>query len=67
MPVNPTKFNNLEEYGICRMAKITGFKRSSIILQHSYDAQNKSKYDLRPSPFNLQGDEYAPLINYKRS
>lgn len=54
--VNPTKFNNLEEYAeYVEWQRSQGLTCPVLFLQHSYDAQNKSKYDLRPSPFNLQG------------
>lgn len=54
--INPTKFNNLEEYAeYVEWQRSQGLTCPVLFLQHSYDAQNKSKYDLRPSPFNLQG------------
>ena len=54
--VNPTKFNNLEEYTeYVEWQRSQGLTCPVLFLQHSYDAQNNSKYDLRPSPFNLQG------------
>ena len=54
--VNPLKFNNLEEYTeYVEWQRSKGLSCPVLFLQHSYDAQNNSKYDLRPSPFNLEG------------
>tara|TARA_B100000424_G_scaffold95981_2_gene72161 strand:+ start:8738 stop:9391 length:654 start_codon:yes stop_codon:yes gene_type:complete len=54
--VNPIKFNNLEDY-----VEFIDWQRSQnincpvLFLQHSYDAQGKSVYQIRPSPTELGG------------
>lgn len=54
--VNPLRFKNLEEY-----VQFTEWQRSQgincpvLFLQHSYDAQGKNVYKVRPDPNNLKG------------
>jgi len=54
--VNPVVFKNLEDY-----VEFLDWQRSQnincpvLFLQHSYDAQGKPVYNVRPSPTELQG------------
>jgi hypothetical protein len=54
--VNPLKFNNLEEYvEFTDWQRGQGIRCPILYLQHSFDAQGKPVYKIRPSPLNLQG------------
>jgi len=54
--VNPIKFNNLEEYvEFTDWQRGQGIRCPILYLQHSFDAQGKPVYKIRPSPLNLQG------------
>jgi hypothetical protein len=54
--VNPLKFNNLEEYvEFTDWQRGQGIRCPVLYLQHSFDAQGKPVYKIRPSPLNLQG------------
>lgn len=62
--VNPIKFNNLEEY-----VEFLDWQRSQnincpvLFLQHSYNAQGKPVYSIRPSPTDPQGG-LPPTLTY---
>ena len=62
--VNPVVFNNLEDY-----VEFLDWQRSQnincpvLFLQHSYDAQGKPVYHVRPSPTDLQGG-LPPILTY---
>ena len=54
--VNPLKFNNLEEYvEFTEWQRGQGIRCPVLYMQHSFDAQGKPVYKIRPSPLNLQG------------
>lgn len=54
--VNPMKFNNLEEYvEFTEWQRGQGIRCPVLYLQHSFDAQGKPVYKIRPSPLDLQG------------
>lgn len=54
--VNPLKFNNLEEYvEFTEWQRGQGIRCPVLYLQHSFDAQGKPVYKIRPSPTDLQG------------
>ena len=54
--VNPLKFNNLEDYvEFTDWQRGQGIRCPILYLQHSFDAQGKPVYKIRPSPLNLQG------------
>jgi len=54
--VNPLKFNNLEEYvEFMDWQRGQGIRCPVLYLQHSFDAQGKPVYQIRPSPLDLQG------------
>ena len=54
--VNPLKFNNLEEYvEFTEWQRSHGIRCPVLYMQHSFDAQGKPVYKIRPSPLNLQG------------
>lgn len=54
--VNPLKFNNLEEYvEFTEWQRGQGIRCPVLYLQHSFDAQGKPVYKIRPSPLDLQG------------
>lgn len=54
--VNPLKFNNLEEYvEFMDWQRGQGIRCPVLYMQHSFDAQGKPVYKIRPSPLNLQG------------
>jgi hypothetical protein len=54
--INPLQFNNLEEYTeYIEWERAKGLNCPVLFLQHEYDAQNNSKYKLRPSPHNPEG------------
>jgi hypothetical protein len=54
--VNPLKFNNLEDYvEFMDWQRGQGIRCPILYLQHSFDAQGKPVYKIRPSPLNLQG------------
>ena len=60
--VNPVRFNNLEEYTeFIDWQRSQGIKCPVLFLQHSYDAQDKSQYSLRPNPLDPQGGLPASL------
>jgi hypothetical protein len=54
--VNPIIFNNLEEYTeYLDWQKNYNINCPILFLQHSYDAQGNGNYQVRPSPYDLQG------------
>jgi len=54
--VNPLKFNNLEDYvEFTDWQRGQGIRCPVLYLQHSFDAQGKPVYKIRPSPMDLQG------------
>ena len=54
--VNPLKFNNLEDYvEFTDWQRGQGIRCPILYLQHSFDAQGKPVYKIRPSPLDLQG------------
>ena len=54
--VNPVVFNNLEEYvEYVDWQKSQGLYCDVLYLEHGFDAQNNSKYDLKPNPDDPQG------------
>jgi len=54
--VNPLKFNNLEDYvEFTEWQRGQGIRCPVLYLQHSFDAQGKPVYKIRPSPLDLQG------------
>jgi hypothetical protein len=54
--VNPLKFNNLEEYvEFTEWQRGQGIRCPVLYMQHSFDAQGKPVYKIRPSPMDLQG------------
>jgi hypothetical protein len=54
--VNPLKFANLEEYvEFMEWQRSQGIRCPVLYLQHSFDAQGKPVYKIRPSPLDLQG------------
>ena len=54
--VNPLKFNNLEDYvEFTEWQRGQGIRCPILYLQHSFDAQGKPVYKIRPSPLDLQG------------
>jgi len=54
--VNPLKFNNLEEYvEFTEWQRGQGIRCPVLYMQHSFDAQGKPVYKIRPSPLDLQG------------
>ena len=54
--VNPLKFNNLEDYvEFMDWQRGQGIRCPVLYLQHSFDAQGKPVYKIRPSPLDLQG------------
>lgn len=54
--VNPLKFNNLEEYvEFMDWQRGQGIRCPVLYLQHSFDAQGKPVYQIRPGPLDLQG------------
>ena len=54
--VNPLKFNNLEEYvEFVDWQRGQGIRCPVLYLQHTFDAQGKSVYKIRPSPLDLKG------------
>jgi len=62
--VNPLKFNNLEEYvEFMDWQRSQGIRCPILYLQHSFDAQGKPVYKIRPSPLDLQGG-LPPVASY---
>ncbi len=54
--VNPLKFNNLEDYvEFTDWQRGQGIRCPVLYLQHTFDAQGKSVYKIRPSPLDLKG------------
>lgn len=54
--VNPLKFNNLEEYvEFMDWQRGQGIRCPVLYLQHTFDAQGKPVYKIRPSPLDLKG------------
>ena len=54
--VNPLKFNNLEDYvEFMDWQRSQGIRCPVLYLQHSFDAQGKPVYKIRPSPMDLKG------------
>ena len=54
--VNPIKFNNLEDYvEFMDWQRGQGIRCPVLYLQHSFDAQGKPVYKIRPGPLDLQG------------
>jgi hypothetical protein len=54
--VNPLKFNNLEEYvEFMDWQRGQGIRCPVLYLQHSFDAQGKPVYKIRPGPLDLKG------------
>lgn len=54
--VNPIKFENLEDYTeFLQWQRSLGIICPVLFLQHSFDAQGKEVYKIRPSPTDLQG------------
>jgi hypothetical protein len=54
--VNPIMFDNLNEYvEFTKWQRSQGIRCPSLFLQHSYNAQGRSVYKVRPSPTELQG------------
>ena len=54
--VNPLKFNNLEDYvEFTDWQRGQGIRCPILYLQHSFDAQGKPVYKIRPSPLDLRG------------
>lgn len=54
--VNPLKFNNLEEYvEFMDWQRSQGIRCPVLFLQHTFDAQGKPTYKIRPSPTDLKG------------
>ncbi len=54
--VNPLKFNNLEDYvEFTEWQRGQGIRCPVLYLQHSFDAQGKPIYKIRPGPLDLQG------------
>jgi len=54
--VNPVVFNNLEEYTeYVEWQKTQGLYCDVLYLEHGFDAQNNSKYDLKPNPDDPHG------------
>ena len=54
--VNPVEFNTLEDYTeFLEWQKGSGIRCPVLYLQHSYDAQGKRVYKIRPSVTELQG------------
>ena len=54
--VNPLKFNNLEDYvEFMEWQRSHGIRCPILYMQHSFDAQGKPVYKIRPGPLNLQG------------
>ena len=54
--VNPVIFNNLEEYvEYTEWQKSQGLYCDVLYLEHGYDAQNNSKFDLKPRPDDPHG------------
>ena len=54
--VNPVVFKNLEEYvEFLDWQRSQNIKCPVLFLQHSYDAQGKPVYNIRPSPTDIQG------------
>lgn len=54
--INPVKFKNLEDYvEFLKWQRSQGIECPVLFLQHSYDAQGKPVYTMRPSPTDLQG------------
>ncbi len=62
--VNPIEFQNLEEYvEFMDWQRSQGIRCPILYLQHSYDAQGKSVYKVRPSATDLQGG-LPPALPY---
>jgi len=54
--VNPLKFNNLEDYvEFTEWQRGQGIRCPVLYMQHSFDAQGKPIYKIRPGPLDLQG------------
>ena len=54
--VNPLKFNNLEDYvEFTEGQRSQGIRCPVLYMQHSFDAQGKPIYKIRPGPLDLQG------------
>ena len=54
--VNPLKFNNLEDYvEFTEWQRGQGIRCPILYMQHSFDAQGKPIYKIRPGPLDLQG------------
>lgn len=54
--VNPLKFNNLEDYvEFMDWQRSQGIRCPVLYLQHTFDAQGKPVYKIRPSPTDLNG------------
>jgi hypothetical protein len=54
--VNPLKFNNLEDYvEFTEWQRSQGIRCPVLYMQHSFDAQGKPVYKIRPGPMDLQG------------
>lgn len=54
--VNPIKFQNLEDYvEFLQWQRSQGIVCPVLYLQHTFDAQGKEVYKVRPSPTELQG------------
>ena len=62
--VNPVVFKNLEDYvEFLDWQRSKDIKCPVLFLQHSYDAQGKSIYNVRPSPTDPQGG-LPPVLTY---
>lgn len=54
--VNPLKFNDLEEYvEFMEWQRSQGIRCPVLYMQHTFDAQGKAVYKIRPSPMEPQG------------
>ncbi len=54
--VNPLKFNDLEEYvEFMEWQRSQGIRCPVLYMQHTFDAQGKPVYKIRPSPMEPQG------------
>jgi len=62
--VNPVQFDNLEDYvEFLDWQRGQGIRCPVLYLQHTYDAQGKSVYKVRPSPTDLHGGLPPTLSN----
>lgn len=65
--VNPLKFNDLEEYvEFMEWQRSQGIRCPVLYMQHTFDAQGKPVYKIRPSPLEPQGG-LPPVTVYKDS